>query len=204
MASRTKQADLTATELTRIFKAHFNWKWFSKHSTDPFGAFLEGHQELLEGIMERSLILNKVLIKEALTSFDEHVQSRFCSGLQDEEQQNFLEKQAYAIKQLQMDIRQRSARVGSQGLRQPSWLQALIDKHRKLASKPKDQDGFSTPKKRQHRGFSTPKKRQLLVYGVINSASSKKRSFPVCGLVAGWEWEDQVLKFISWPHWPCP
>ena len=115
MAPRTKQPEtLKMEEVLQAFQTAYNWKWHRNHAADPVGVsvskkeqYLQAHKGLLMKLMEVSLVLNKLVIKQALECYDDA--GLFSAGAKMEKSE-FLDFQSYGFKVLLIKVRKKASR----------------------------------------------------------------------------------------------
>ena len=157
MAPRTKQPEtLKMEEVLQAFQTACNWKWHRNHAADPVGVsvskneqYLQAHKGLLMKLMEVSLVLNKLVIKQALECYDDA--GLFSAGAKMEKPE-FLDFQSYGFKVLLMEVRKKASRCTVESSRQPGYIKELIKGYRKQDAKnkkPGKQEQTSSPSKKR-------------------------------------------------------
>ena len=113
------------------------------------GAVSPGSQGLLMKLMEVSLVLKKLVIKQALECYDDA--GLFSAGAKMEKSE-FLDFQSYGFKVLLMEVRKKASRCTVESSRQPGYIKELIEGYRKQDAKnkkPGKQEQTSSPSKKR-------------------------------------------------------
>ena len=112
---RAKQTSVGQEACVDALKMSYNWKFHKFNQVDPMGikasrkdAFLESHARMLKKLFDLSLVANKSFLKEVLLAFNEQTEGAFSKVHQ--EDQLWWDGQAYGLKQLFMEVRQRATR----------------------------------------------------------------------------------------------
>ena len=192
MAPRTKQPEtLKMEEVLQAFQTAYNWRWHRNHAADPVGVsvskkeqYLQAHKGLLIKLMEVSLVLNKLVIKQALECYDDA--GLFSAGAKMEKPE-FLDFQSYGFKVLLMEVRKKASRCTVESSRQPGYIKELIESYRKQDAKNKKPGKPSSPSKKgswfisvkvgspgSSDGYVTPQKKRK--FDELSDVSPKAKS----------------------------
>ena len=199
--TRAKQPEVAMETVVNLLKLRFSCKFFKNHTSDPFGTlsikkdlFLQGHSELLEELFKVTKVLNKSFSKACLEAWDAANEYRFTKSVHsktEQEKNNWLDLQAYGMKQLVMDVRVRAGRVSSDQSRQTPWMRSLISHYREPIGKPTmSACNVASPKRKllvatvvqsspdspcsSWKGMSTPRAKKSPVVSSVESHVMKK------------------------------
>ena len=180
---RAKQTSVGQEAWVDALKMSYNWKFHKFNQVDPMGikasrkdAFLESHARMLKKLFDLSLVANKSFLKEVLLAFNEETEGAFSKV--HKEDQLWWDGQAYGLKQLFMDVRQRATRV-MKGTRQPQWLMDLLSSYRDCAAAAKaDEVAVIKEEEEEEEGFQTPKKKKKRALLIMCELGSPSMSSP--------------------------
>ena len=180
---RAKQTSVGQQAWVDALKMSYNWKFHKFNHVDPMGikakrkdAFLESHARMLKKFFDLSLVANKSFLKEVLLAFNEETEGAFSKVHQ--EDQLWWDGQAYGLKQLFMEVRQRATRV-MKGTRQPQWLMDLLSSYRDCAAAAKpDEVAIKEEEEEEEEGFQTPKKKKKRALLIMCELGSPSMSSP--------------------------